>query len=67
MIVSTFRAFSLVARALAAMLETLVRIQYKRAIACILIFHCPVAKTGYNSTLIQLHPLVRIRSGQPPT
>ena len=35
---STFRAFSLVVRALAAMLETLVRIQYKRVIACILIF-----------------------------
>ena len=52
MIVSTFRAFSLVARALAAMLETLVRVQYKRAIACILIFHCPVAKTSYDSTLI---------------
>lgn len=35
-IVSTFRAFSLVVKALAAMLETLVQIQYKRIFACIL-------------------------------
>ena len=43
-LMSTIRAFSLVVRALAAMLETLVRIQYIAFIACILFFNWRVVK-----------------------
>ena len=66
MIVSTFRAFSLVVRALAAMLETLVRIQYIAFIACILIL-LECGEGGKHTCLIHMHSTVRICPLQPFT
>ena len=63
---STIRAFSLVVRALAAMLETLVRIQYIAFIACILIL-LECGEGGKHTCLIHMHSTVRICPLQPFT
>ena len=65
-LMSTIRAFSLVVRALAAMLETLVRIQYIAFIACILIL-LECGEGGKHTCLIHMHSTVRICPLQPFT
>ena len=64
-LVSTVRAFSLVARALAAMLETLVRIQYIALLhASCLLEH---GEGGKHTCLIHMHSTVRFCLLQPFT
>ena len=64
-LVSTIRAFSLVARALAAMLETLVRIQYIALLhASCLLEH---GEGGKHTCLIHMHSTVRFCLLQPFT
>ena len=62
---STIRAFSLVVRALAAMLETLVRIQYIALLhASCLLEH---GEGGKHTCLIHMHSTVRFCLLQPFT
>ena len=64
-LVSTIRAFSLVVRALAAMLETLVRIQYIALLhaSCLL----ERGEDGKHTCLIHMHSTVRFCPLQPFT
>ena len=64
-LVSTIRAFSLVARALAAMLETLVRIQYIALLHASCLLEC--GEGGKHTCLIHMHSTVRICPLQPFT
>ena len=64
-LVSTIRAFSLVVRALAAMLETLVRIQYIALLHASCLLEC--GEGGKHTCLIHMHSTVRICPLQPFT